>query len=134
MEYTAENLEKVVTLFYRSEAGQQAQAHQWLTEAQNSPQAWSFVWELLQPHRVIILYTFNYIASLIFYLQSSEVQFFAATTLHTKLLKHWNEVPNDHYEQLKKKILESIINYAMGPKIVLNRLCITVSVSCFLCF
>lgn len=47
MEYTSENLEKAVTLFY-----QQAQAHQWLTEAQNSPQAWSFVWELLNPHKV----------------------------------------------------------------------------------
>lgn len=55
MEYTAENLERVVTLFYRSEAGQQAQAHQWLTQAQNSPQAWSFVWELLQPQRVRII-------------------------------------------------------------------------------
>ncbi|EFA09709.1 importin-13 [Tribolium castaneum] len=109
MEYTAENLEKAVTLFYRTEAGQQAEAHQWLTEAQNSPQAWSFVWELLSPHR------------------NSEVQFFAATTLHTKLMKHWNEVPEDHYELLKKRILEAIINYAMGPKIVLNRLCITLS-------
>lgn len=66
MEYTAENLERVVTLFYRSEAEQQAQAHQWLTEAQNSQQAWSFVWELLQPQRVIsnilyILYVIIYI-------------------------------------------------------------------------
>ncbi|KAJ8931892.1 hypothetical protein NQ314_015161, partial [Rhamnusium bicolor] len=111
MEYTANNLEKAVTLFYRTEAHQQAEAHQWLTEAQNSPQAWSFVWELLDPHRVI----------------SSEVQFLAATTLHTKLMKHWNEVPEDHYEILKKRILESIVNYAMGPKIVLNRLCITLS-------
>lgn len=51
MEYTAENLERVVTLFYRSEADQQAQAHQWLTEAQNSQQAWGFVWELLQPQK-----------------------------------------------------------------------------------
>lgn len=54
MEYTSENLEKAVNLFYRSDAGQQAEAHQWLTEAQNSPQAWSFVWELLSPHRVSI--------------------------------------------------------------------------------
>lgn len=54
------------------------------------------------------------------------MQFFAATTLHTKLMKHWNEVPEDHYEPLKKRILEAIISYAMGPKIILNRLCITV--------
>lgn len=54
MEYTANNLEEAVTLFYRTEAHQQqAEAHQWLTEAQNSPQAWSFVWELLSPQRVI---------------------------------------------------------------------------------
>nr|CAH7738201.1 unnamed protein product [Callosobruchus chinensis] len=109
MEYNGENLVKAVTLFYRSEAHQQAEAHQWLREAQNSPHAWSFVWELLSP------------------LKSSEVQFFAATTLHTKLMKHWNEVPEDHYEVLKKRILESIINYAMGPKLVLNRLCIALS-------
>nr|CAI5818240.1 unnamed protein product [Callosobruchus analis] len=109
MEYNGENLVKAVTLFYRSESHQQAEAHQWLTEAQNSPHAWSFVWELLSP------------------LKSSEVQFFAATTLHTKLMKHWNEVPEDHYEVLKKRILESIINYAMGPKLVLNRLCIALS-------
>lgn len=52
MEYTAENLEKAVTVFYRTEASQQAEAHQWLTEAQNSPHAWSFVWDLLHPQRV----------------------------------------------------------------------------------
>lgn len=52
MEFTAENLEKAVTLFYRTEALQQAEAHQWLTEAQNSSQAWGFVWELLNPLRV----------------------------------------------------------------------------------
>lgn len=109
MEYTAENLEKAVTVFYRTEASQQAEAHQWLTEAQNSPHAWSFVWDLLHPQR------------------GSEVQFFAATTLHTKILKFWNEVPVDHYEILKKRILESIISFAMGPKIVLNRLCIALS-------
>lgn len=109
MEYTAENLEKAVSVFYRTEAVQQAEAHQWLSEAQNSPQAWSFVWDLLHPQR------------------SSEVQFFAATTLHTKLLKYWNEVPVDHYDMLKKHILEAIVNFAMGPKIVLNRLCITLS-------
>lgn len=59
--------------------------------------------------------------------QNFQVQFFAATTLHTKLMKYWNEVPEDHYEFLKKRILEAIISYAMGPKIVLNRLCIAVS-------
>ncbi|KAL1494258.1 hypothetical protein ABEB36_009882 [Hypothenemus hampei] len=109
MEYTVENLEQAVAVFYRTEAQQQAEAHQWLTKAQNSPQAWSFVWELLDPQK------------------SFQVQFFAATTLHTKLMKYWHEVPENHYEFLKKKILDAIISYAMGPKIVLNRLCIALS-------
>ncbi|XP_030761642.1 importin-13 [Sitophilus oryzae] len=109
MEYTVENLEQAVAIFYRTEANQQADAHQWLTKAQNSSEAWSFVWELLSPQR------------------SFQVQFFAATTLHTKLMKYWNEVPEDHYESLKKRILDAIISYAMGQKIVLNRLCIAFS-------
>lgn len=52
MDFSIENLEKAVTVFYRTEALQQAEAHQWLTEAQNSPHAWSFVWALLDPRRV----------------------------------------------------------------------------------
>lgn len=52
MDFSIENLEKAVTVFYRTEALQQAEAHQWLTEAQNSPYAWGFVWELLNPLRV----------------------------------------------------------------------------------
>ncbi|CAH0554758.1 unnamed protein product [Brassicogethes aeneus] len=154
MEYTSVNLEKAVTLFYRTEAGQQAEAHQWLTEAQNSTQAWSFVWELLSPEKVcpliigasqltvlttqcspkfkfglpFLIFTFIVALKLRRVLKtSSEVQFFAATTLHTKLMKHWSEVPKDYYDFLRKKILDAIISYAMGPKIVLNRLCIALS-------
>lgn len=59
--------------------------------------------------------------------QSSEIQFFGATTLHTKLLKHWHEVPEANQNELRQKLFESIIMYANGPKIVLNRLCISVS-------
>lgn len=56
MEYSVENLEQAVAIFYRAETNQQAEAHQWLTKAQNSPQAWSFVWDLLSPQRVRQLY------------------------------------------------------------------------------
>lgn len=52
MEFTVENLEEAVAVFYRAEPNYQAQAHQWLSKAQNSVQAWSFVWELLDPQRV----------------------------------------------------------------------------------
>lgn len=61
--------------------------------------------------------------------QSSEIQFFGATTLHTKLLKHWHEVPQENQDELKQKLFQSIIVYANGPKIVLNRLCIAVSLA-----
>lgn len=52
MEITLENLERAVTQFYHSDASLQAQAHQWLTAVQASPEAWCFVWELLQPSKV----------------------------------------------------------------------------------
>lgn len=52
MEYTSENIEQAVSLFYKTDSAQQATAHQWLTDAQNSPHAWSFVWDLLDPRRV----------------------------------------------------------------------------------
>lgn len=48
------SLEEAVTVFYRSGAQQQSNAHDWLTKAQLSPQAWSFVWDLMQLGKVII--------------------------------------------------------------------------------
>lgn len=47
------SLEEAVTIFYRSGAQQQSNAHDWLTKAQMSPQAWSFVWDLMQLGKVI---------------------------------------------------------------------------------
>lgn len=74
MEFTLENLERAVSQFYHTDASLQAQAHQWLTSAQSSPNAWCFVWELLQPCKVgqaLILFAWwfiqNYLPSLISY-------------------------------------------------------------------
>lgn len=53
MDFSAANLERAVCQFYQSDTTTQAQAHQWLTAAKISPQAWGFVWELLQPQKVI---------------------------------------------------------------------------------
>lgn len=53
MEYTAQNLEYAVSVFYNGEQSERAKAHAWLTTAQRVPQAWNFVWELLQPSKVI---------------------------------------------------------------------------------
>lgn len=84
MEYTVENLEKVVTLFYKSEAVQQAEAHQWLTEAQNSPQAWSFVWELLDPQRVRYLVSFYYNVVYLLYALRARRSSFSQQQLYTQ--------------------------------------------------
>lgn len=52
----SKTLEEAVTLFYRSgpqtQASAQSAAHEWLTKAQCSPQAWSFVWDLMQLNKV----------------------------------------------------------------------------------
>lgn len=47
-------LEDAVTVFYSSHSSEQAIAHDWLTKVQNSPQAWSFVWDLMGPGKVSI--------------------------------------------------------------------------------
>ncbi|KAJ0180029.1 hypothetical protein K1T71_004620 [Dendrolimus kikuchii] len=109
MEYTVQNLEHAVSVFYHGEQNERAKAHAWLTVAQRVPEAWNFVWELLQPTK------------------GTESQFYAATTLHTKILRCWIEVPPESHEELKNKILQAIFTYSKGPKIVTNRLCISLA-------
>lgn len=56
-------LEQAVTVFYRSGSQMQSAAHDWLTKAQLSPNAWSFVWELMQIEKVtakLLLFLFVY--------------------------------------------------------------------------
>lgn len=71
MEVNIRQLEEAVTLFYQgtslcipskrytyisivlTEASQQAAVHEWLTQMQKSPQAWSFCWELMRPEKVV---------------------------------------------------------------------------------
>uniref|UniRef100_A0A1B0G997 Importin-13 n=1 Tax=Glossina morsitans morsitans TaxID=37546 RepID=A0A1B0G997_GLOMM len=102
-------LEEAVVVFYRSTSQEQAHLHEWLTKVQLSAQAWQFSWQLMQLGK------------------SQEAQFFGAITLHSKLMKFWHEVPAENRDELKQKILETIIQFAGGPKLVLNRLCIALS-------
>lgn len=102
-------IEEAVLAFYRSGTRQQEDTHQWLQQIQESPQAWSFCWELMQLNK------------------PSEIQFFGAITLHSKLTKHWAEVPKEAHNEFKQKLLESIVLFGNGPKIVLSQLCISVS-------
>lgn len=123
-------LEEAVVIFYRSTSQEQALTHEWLTKAETSPQAWQFAWQLMQLEKVKDFndfFLFNVYIQNIFFLQSQEVQFFGAITLHSKLMKHWHEVPHGSRNELKQKILETIVQFASGPKLVLNRLCLAVS-------
>ncbi|KZC09222.1 PREDICTED: importin-13 [Dufourea novaeangliae] len=80
------------------------EVHLWLLRVQASPEAWTFVWELLDPSK------------------SWEVQFFAASTLHSKISKHWNEVPKNEYPALQERLLNTIKQPNI-PKFVLSKLC-----------
>lgn len=128
------NLAEAVVQFYASSAQEQARLHTWLSRIQVSPQAWQFSWELMQLDKVIgqSLFRYKLLITTIYnhYLnvfQAQEVQFFGAITLHTKLMKYWHEVPPPSREELKLKILQTILLFASGPKLVLNRLCMSVS-------
>lgn len=52
---TVQSVEEAVTIFYRSDAERQKIAHDWLIKAQLGPQAWSFVWELMQLNKVSLI-------------------------------------------------------------------------------
>ncbi|GAB1597490.1 importin-13-like isoform X1 [Argonauta hians] len=108
MEFTSSNVIQAVSQFYFS-SDQKPQVHTWLTKARVAPEAWVFVWQLLDPN------------------QSPEVQFFAASCLHQKISKFWNEVPQNDYETLKTKLLEKLIEYATGPRLIFTRLCLAFS-------
>ncbi|XP_067677743.1 importin-13-like isoform X2 [Haliotis asinina] len=108
MEFSAANVEQAVQQFYCN-ANLQQEVHQWLNSAQISPEAWSFCFELLAPEK------------------GPEVQFFGASSLHAKISRYWHEVPSNQYLTLKQKLLEKIIQFADGPKMILTRLCVALS-------
>ncbi|GFY54023.1 importin-13 [Trichonephila inaurata madagascariensis] len=107
-QFTVENIERSLHHFYH-DVESQAQANKFLISAQTSQEAWQFAWQLLHPSK------------------TSEAQFFGACTLHTKISKQWNELPPDHYSVLRDRLLEALFTYVTGPKIILTRLCITMS-------
>ena len=74
----------------------------------------------------ISLSTSRFFAYLV--LQHTQLQFYGATLLHGKLLKDWSEIPVQEYDNLKSKLLEAVVYFRNGPKVVLNRLCISVRI------
>lgn len=78
--------------------------HSWLLKVQTSPEAWTFVWDLLHSSK------------------SREAQFYAATTLHAKISKQWDELPNSEYPALQERLINFMKQPNM-PKVVLSKLC-----------
>ncbi|GIX84233.1 importin-13 [Caerostris extrusa] len=107
-QFTVENVELILHCLY-NDAGSQAQANTYLMNAQISPEAWTFAWQLLDPYK------------------PSETQFFGACTLHAKVSKQWSELPADHYGPLRDSLLKVLFTYITGPKVILTRLCIAMS-------
>lgn len=62
-----------------------------------------------------------------FCFQPTEVKFFAATTLYTKIEKSLSELNPEQIVALKERLLSGVITYSAGPKMVLNKLCSCVS-------
>lgn len=105
-----ENLEQAVNLFYTSQSNEQAKLNDYLTSQQRDAAAWSWLWSFLDFSKTV------------------EVQFFGGVTLHQKLAKNWQEVPQSMRNELKEKILHKIIEFGGdGSRLVLNRLCMSVS-------
>lgn len=108
MAFTADNVQQAVSQFYHQSVVQ-PHINDWLIKAQISSEAWAFCWELLD------------------YQKPAEVQYFGANSLHVKISRYWNEVPAEQYDGLRNKLLQKIIEFGSGPKIVLTRLCVAVS-------
>lgn len=102
--YTAESIEAALRQLYENTGDGYANANQYLTAMQLSPQAWDVAWLLLDTAKPL------------------EVQYFGATTLHAKLCRHFHQVSAVHYDALRTKLLQVVVQYARGPKLVLTKL------------
>nr|XP_035963452.1 importin-13 isoform X3 [Halichoerus grypus] len=110
LDFTVENVEKALhQLYYDPNIENKNLAQKWLMQAQVSPQAWHFSWQLLQPDKV------------------PEIQYFGASALHIKISRYWSDIPTDQYETLKAQLFTQITHFASGSKIVLTRLCVALA-------
>ncbi|KAJ3595100.1 hypothetical protein NHX12_004405 [Muraenolepis orangiensis] len=96
---TVENVETALQqLYYDPDMEQKNVAQRWLTGAQASPQAWHFCWALLSPDKL------------------PEIQFFGASTLHTKISRHWADLQADQQQSLRTQLLSHVLRFSSGPK------------------
>ena len=60
-------------------------------------------------------------------LQLPEVQFFGASTLHTKISRHWAELGAEQHPGLRCQLLALLLRCSSGPRMVLTRLCVALA-------
>ncbi|MEE6495164.1 hypothetical protein FKM82_001968 [Ascaphus truei] len=96
-------------LYYDPNIENKNLAQKWLMQAQVSPQAWHFSWQLLNGGKV------------------PEIQYFGASALHIKISRYWGDIPSEQYESLKSQLFAQISAFASGSKIVLTRLCVALA-------
>ncbi|XP_077307227.1 importin-13 [Lithobates pipiens] len=110
LDFTMDNVEKALhQLYYDPNIENKNLAQKWLMQAQVSPQAWQFSWQLLSGGKV------------------PEIQYFGASALHIKISRYWGDIPSDQYETLKSQLFTQISAFASGSKIVLTRLCVALA-------
>ncbi|XP_066537326.1 importin-13 isoform X2 [Hoplias malabaricus] len=109
-EFTVEAVERALQqLYYDPDMAQKNVAQKWLTQAQASPQAWHFCWALLNPDKV------------------PEIQFFGASTLYTKISRHWTDIPAEQQEPLRSQLMAQVGHFSCGSRMVLTRLCVALA-------
>ena len=59
--------------------------------------------------------------------QLPEVQFFGASTLHTKISHHWADLQPDQHPGLRTQLLSHVLRFSSGPRMVLTRLCVALA-------
>ncbi|OCT82649.1 importin-13 isoform X1 [Xenopus laevis] len=110
LDFTMDNVEKALhQLYYDPNIENKNLAQKWLMQAQISPQAWQFSWQLLNGGKV------------------PEIQYFGASALHIKISRYWGDIPAEQYESLKSQLFAQISVFASGSKIVLTRLCVALA-------
>ncbi|KAF7659035.1 hypothetical protein LDENG_00004140 [Lucifuga dentata] len=110
LEITVDNVESALyQLYFDPDMEHKNVAQKWLTQAQASAQGWQFCWALLSPDKL------------------PEIQFFGASTLHTKISRHWSDLPTEQHQSLRMQLLSHILHFSLGPKMVLTRLCVALA-------
>lgn len=59
--------------------------------------------------------------------QVPEIQFFGASTLHGKISSHWHDLSPELRESLRSQLVTHVCHFALGPKMVLTRLCVALA-------